>query len=232
MKNSKLGNTALLSIAFMLVLSGLGVSYAAWTETITIQGTVNTGELCWEFADCDTLDHHQPINQGGDYPTDFPDYTCNDGFVFEPGEGWFWALDKDVSWCEQELVDLDEDGHMESVDLTIFNTYPGNFHEVTFYVNNCGTIPLRFNRVLLSDGVHEWVINGFGSHVEMDFNDDGEAEFEILWNEPCGQQIHPGGFSPEFSFWMHCLSPMDQSDVCEFTVSPEAVQWDEYPHQP
>ena len=48
MKTAKLGAMFLISI---MALTGIGVGYAAWTDTIYIQGTVNTGTVSWHFSD-------------------------------------------------------------------------------------------------------------------------------------------------------------------------------------
>jgi len=42
MKTAKIGAMFLVSV---LALAGLGVGYAAWTDTITIEGTINTGNV-------------------------------------------------------------------------------------------------------------------------------------------------------------------------------------------
>jgi len=46
MKTAKLGAMFLISI---MALAGVGIGYAAWTDTITIAGTVNTGSVTWHF---------------------------------------------------------------------------------------------------------------------------------------------------------------------------------------
>ena len=39
----KINKMAAIFIATIFALSGLGIAYAAWTDTITIDGTVTTG---------------------------------------------------------------------------------------------------------------------------------------------------------------------------------------------
>jgi len=48
MKNTKLGT---IFIGSIFVLSGVGVSYAAWFDTLNIYGIVNTGSVSWEVVD-------------------------------------------------------------------------------------------------------------------------------------------------------------------------------------
>ena len=47
MKSAKLGAMFLISV---LALAGIGMGYAAWTDTITIDGTINTGDVEWHFT--------------------------------------------------------------------------------------------------------------------------------------------------------------------------------------
>lgn len=213
---------ALLCLALVLALGTLGVGYAAWTDTIYIEGTVTTGSLCWEFVSCTLLDDDEPVNPGGDYPTGDPDYTCNNGFALEPGVGYFWELDKNVGWGEQEIS---ADG--KTLTVTLNNVYPCYFNILGFYVHNCGTVPLKVDHIL----VNGLKVSGGVPWVLFDLNGDGAFDFEIQWGNNWGAQLEPCGASPEFSFWMHVLQPCPQAqlDMLTFTIEIVAVQWNEYP---
>ncbi len=213
---------ALLCLALVLALGALGVGYAAWTDTITIHGQVNTGSLCWKFASCSLLDHYQPSNYGGDYPTATPDYTCNPGFVLEPEVGYFWELDKNVAWGSQNIS---KDG--KTLSVTLHNAYPCYFNSLSFYVLNCGTVPLKIDHIVINGQS----FSGGVPYVQYDFNGDGKYDFEIQWGDNWGAQIDPGAASPEISFWMHVLQPCPQSqlDTLTFNITLVAVQWDKYP---
>ena len=45
----KINKIAAVFIVSIFALSGLGVAYAHWTDTITITGDVTTGTLKWEL---------------------------------------------------------------------------------------------------------------------------------------------------------------------------------------
>ena len=47
---SHTGKIGLLFLALVIALGGLGVGFAAWTDTITLQGTVNTAAVNWEIT--------------------------------------------------------------------------------------------------------------------------------------------------------------------------------------
>ena len=209
----------LLCLAVVLALGALGVGYAAWTDTITIEGDVTTGSLCWEFVQCRLLDDYEPIDPGGDYPTPTPDYTCSPGFE----GGTFWALDKNVGWGGQNIS---ADG--KTLYVTLNNVYPCYFNELGWYVHNCGTVPLKVDHILIN-GTTKLTASGY---VPIDFNGDGKDDFEIRYGDNFGAQIEPGENSMlEFSLWMHVLQPCPQGmlDELTFTIEIVAVQWNEYP---
>lgn len=217
---------SLICLALVLALGTLGIGYAHWVDTIYIEGEVTTGSLCIEFTDCDLLDDIElggkPVNYGGDYPTAVPDFTCNNGFAYEPGAGYYWPLDKNVGWGAQNIS---ADG--KTLTVTLHNTYPCYFNRLSFYLHNCGTIPLKIDHVVINGQIYD----GGVPYVQYDFNDDGEFDFEIQWGNNWGEQLEPCSRSPEFSFWMHVLQPCPQSqlDTLTFTIEIVAVQWNGYP---
>jgi hypothetical protein len=227
MKN-KINKIAAIFIVSIFALSGLGFAYAAWTETLNINGTITTGEVCWEFYACSLLDELQPTNPGGDYVgmgSPLADYTCSVGFQGPP---FFWHHDKNVGWCTQLIEDRDSNGCNETLNITFNNVYPCYFNSLSFYVHNCGTIPIKVNNV---------EINGQAFYSDfyyvLDLNDNGVNDFEIRYGDNFGQQIEPGEYSYlEFSIWFHVLQDEDpefQSGSFTFTISLTCVQWNEYP---
>ncbi len=209
----------LLTLSLVLALGSLGVAYAAWTDEVTVEGSVTTGSLCWRFPDCVFIDPHPPVNPGGDYPTLTPDYGANPGFApDEQGRG-FWLVDKNVGWGECELS---ADG--KTLNVTLHNAYPCYFNSLSFYVMNCGTVPLKIDHVLINETKLTSV-----SYVPLDLSGDGVYDFEIRYGDNFGAQIEPGPSFLEFSLWMHVLQPAPQNDTLSFSITLVAVQWDEYP---
>ena len=227
----KINKIATVFIVSIFALSGVGMAYAAWTDTITIDGTVTTGSLCWEFDTCFLMDYFQPVNPGGDFPTATPDWTCNPGFVHEPGLGRFWLLDKNVGWGTANIID-DGDGYGKTIEVTLNNVYPCYFNSLSFYVHNCGTIPLKVDHVVVN-GVDIYY-NEF--YQELDISGNGIPDFEIQYGDNFGKQIEPGDYSMlEFSIWMHVLQDEDpafQGETFTFTISIVAIQWNEYTGSP
>ena len=226
----------LLSLSLILALGTLGIGYAAWTDTVYIEGTAETADLCVALGNVLILDHHEPDDPGGDYPTDYPDLTCNDGFVLGPDQLNYWESDKNVGWGEVERVWDEEKECYKTLLVTLHNAYPSYFNGVTFYPYNCGTLPWRIDHVVVSweqnDVLQQFIITSAGTHVPMDYTGDGEFELELMWGDSFGDQVHPGDLPAEISFWIHVLQPAPQDSSLEFTVSFVVVQWNKYPLGP
>ena len=234
----KINKIAALFIVSIFALSGTGIAYAAWFDTITIEGTVDTGSLCWHFTTVKMRDTLAPVNYGGDFPVpeDDADYTCFPGFIYNPEyEDYFWHLDKNVGWGDLQKMDTDEDGRSDTVYVWLNNTYPCYFNELTMYLRNCGTIPLKFNNIVISDTHgNSHYINSGTPIITLDLNNNGIPDFEIWWNDDdFGYQVEPEKRSEELSLWMHVLQDEDpafQSGSFGFSISLTAVQWNEYPY--
>jgi hypothetical protein len=209
---------AFLSIIMLVCLVLIGLVYARWSETLDISGTVNTGEVDWEFVSCSVLDRYAPPPY---YPTPTPDFNAYDGF--NPPE--YFEVDKNVGWGSCSLRDTDSDGDMDTIDVALKNVYPSYFNEVTARARNNGTVPIIIDRVL---------INGYEIRkeptpvVRLDLNGDGKDDVEIWWANGFGTQIHPGNYSPAMTFWFHVLQDAPEGQTLSFSIKIDAVQWNEY----
>jgi len=233
----------LLLLAMILALGGLGVGYAMWYQTLTISGDVSTGSVCWEFCNQRFTDHSSPEGSGyvwtpqspfteEDWLENFADYTTNDGF-----EGGFTRLDKNVAWGTCRILNDEglEDTHGKTIELTMHNVYPSNFNEFGFYVQNCGTLPLRIANVKFLDNNGEVIAtlteNGY---VALDLNNDDQADcpdIEISYKDNFDVEIEAGwgcDDSPEYSFWIHTLQCAPQGKDLTFSIEITAVQFNEY----
>jgi len=191
----------------MLGLLSTGLAYAHWSETLFVNGQVDTGELDWQFTSAIIID------------TTGPDYHCRDGFAGPPPE--YWIGDKDVGSSSIEVDPTDP--HI--VTITLNNVYPCYFTMASVYAQNTGTIPLIIDSVII-DGT---VLNDFPTYpVQLDLNGDGYDDIEIWWKDGFGTQLEPGDPSPEMSFWIHVLQPAPQGTELNFTIEIVAVQWNGY----
>jgi hypothetical protein len=181
----------LLSLAIVLALGALGVGYAMWTDTITIHGTVETGSVCLEFQTdagevvCTGIQTPDGIvypdkNWSGWVTSDDPDImSCPEGYEFE----YVYCVNKDVGRVEIVYLDADDEPFTPSVppspsdpiakklQVTIIDAYPHFAADISFWMCNCGTVP-----VILQDPVIE----------QDDF-------LVIQYGDNLGAQVHPGG---------------------------------------
>jgi hypothetical protein len=193
----------------IIALSIAGFAYAHWSETVTINGTINTGELCWEVTMVNCVD--KPGEK---------DYHCYDGFQ----GNCYWQGDKDVGNTSIQK----KDSH--TIELNLTNVYPSYFTSASFYVHNCGTIPLIIDRVLIKNQTHTVAELRIvpAPVVRLDLNGDGKDDIEILWGDNFGAQLHPCNTSPEISFWVHVLEGAPQGATLSFTIEVVAINWNEY----
>ncbi len=111
----------MISLVLVLALAVAGFSFAAWTEAININGTVNTGDI-------------DPIFTAA--------FTNDDGVVndeqLDPGDdGTDPGQDKNVASKTAAIS-----GDQKTVTCTINNGYPG-YHADTFVtIKNDGSVPV------------------------------------------------------------------------------------------
>lgn len=194
----------------VLGLLSAGVAYACWSQTLSVQGSVETGELDWEFTEVIFID---PPGIGN------LDYHCRDNFAGPSPR--YWRGDKDVGSTWAETTD---DNHV--VALTLHNVYPCYFTMVSVYAHNCGTVPLIIDRVILNGEVTQ---RESPTHpVQLDLDGDGNYDVEVWWKDGFGTQLDPCEDSPEMSFWVHVLQDAPQGTTLRLTIEIVAVQWNEY----
>lgn len=218
----------LVSLALVIALGGLGVGYALWSDTVTISGTAETGELCWE------------ITWGsGSQKEDNPDWNCfydlNGGYKFQTGGPWPPGFPIDYPHPHPKNVattnityEFSLDPHWMSVNIT--NAYPFYYEHISFEVHNCGTIPLRYVKaeIYRDDTLIDTITYGDGSpYIYLDYDDNDDPDIELWWSNGYGLQLHPCG-SHDISFEILILQDAKPESTYEFTIKLLAVQWDQY----
>lgn len=98
---------AALFVAVFVALAVLGLGYAWWTETLTINGTLTTGKLEVKFVDGVTK-------------------SCSSYIE-----------------CTATVSDT-------SISVTVVNAYPCGWCNITFTINNTGTIPAKVKAINIS----------------------------------------------------------------------------------
>lgn len=217
---------AILALALVLAFGSLGVGYAHWSQTLYIEGTVETGVLCWGIENESFLDS-DGFGAGQVPPYD---YTCGVGMT-NPGPS---SPKKNVASVSVTYEDAKGCEHVETplwgtLVVTLDNVYPCFYDEISVRIANGGTIPVDIVSIKL-DGV---AVND----NELYWND--YMEFKLLEPplEDLPYQLDPCS-SYEFSFALHILEEGDEpggpntavagaeeDTTYEFDLVLEGVQW-------
>ncbi len=198
-------------------------AFAMWSESLTLNATVETGELDWEFVpgtliylDACGLEPGHGFFKGNDW---------NASYYPMPGAV---QLDKDVGCTEVWFLDTDGDGDFDKMEVVLHNVYPWYYTHIAFKVHNDGTIPLKIWKVVI-DGLEYYKLNEqeLEQGVELDLNSDGFPDVTVWWGDNFGVQLHPCR-SADISFDITVLQPAPEGEELKFTVGLVAVQWNEY----
>ena len=202
----------LICMALVLALGGLGVGYAAWTDTVYIEQTVETGTVSIGFSKIST-----------DEP--FGEFEGKDvGSI----DGWLTGEVKGTI----EYAGVPTNVY-EKAQVLMANAYPCYQTAVFIDVANVGTIPIYINGMDISMvEVDEfgtvidtltwvWDVVGSSGHFE-----DGGGNIILSMDvvNLVGDQIHPGlKNAVEFDF--HVKQPAKQSATYMITISVTGIQW-------
>jgi hypothetical protein len=219
----------LLALAMVLAVGGMGVGYAAWIDTIYINGTVTSGEVCLaieegtygEVTTCPVSINNPPLRADRNWSgwvKQQGNVSCPPGYKFLTKP----CTNKDVGTVSFSEV-LDDDGNIVQLNVTIDNAYPHFLTHITFQVCNCGTIPVKIYAPVFtqSDFLLIEYRNGVGEQLEP-----GECHEISLF---VGVVQHEGYW--DNGNWIvddprQDLLPMD-TDLT-FTIDIEGIQWNEY----
>ena len=115
-----------IGLILTLCLATVGASYASWTKTLDINGTVDTGQLNVEFLNCAVTDSEQPNVPDGPVDTGSTLVVC---------------------------LDTTGDGHNDSMEVSMEGGYMCYTATVTFDVHNFGTVPVKVRVVDITETV-------------------------------------------------------------------------------
>ena len=134
MQNKKIGAMALI---IAITLSIFGLAYATWSDTVTIDGTLEMGSMTLAF-----------------HPDEILDYVDNEGLLPVPKDiGWAEIYYDPASYVYDDHTD--KDGYKVLV-FVIHDAYPQyEVHFTTVRVHNIGTIPLHITDINVWDPTGE-----------------------------------------------------------------------------
>lgn len=212
----------------VLALSLMGFGFAKWSDSVSITAAAQSGKVDWGFTSYSTMQKDQG-----------PDWTCDPGMdadTVRPA-----PEEKDVGKTTLTLRSDDGDGRLDTLDVEVKNAYPCYYNEISAKVKNYGTIPVIVQKPVLTwigtEGmleqgkVYYLCIGGNGEgRIELAAGSPpGDAVIEIRWMDNAGFQHHPGDIALEESFELHVLQPAEQNHNYKFSITVEAVQWNESP---
>jgi len=197
-----------------LALATMGLAYAMWSQSLYVEGSVDTGELDWELVQgyLIHLDHGNDWNASW-YP-----------------KGGFEQLSKDVGSTTVRQVDSDGDGDLDTIVVTLSNVYPWYGEHIAFKVHNNGDIPLIIWKVVFKNATGAVLYEMYESveyAIELDLNGDGRPDIASWWGDNFGAQLHPCG-TRDISFDITVLQGAPQGETLTFTIEFVAIQWNEY----
>jgi hypothetical protein len=132
----------LLILALVVALGALGAGYAAWSESITVTGTVSAGNLDVDFAVASNdAGNAQDPREGGSW----------DGISWTEGIRWDYdAASTDVTLNPTSDENADA-VTSNTLTITVTDVYPGYKSSVALAVTNNGTIPVKVSTGTITD---------------------------------------------------------------------------------
>jgi hypothetical protein len=186
-------------IMLLIALATTGVAYGLWSKTLTIEGTVNTGEVDarWEVMGTGCFEFY-PWPQGGNF-----------------GE----VLGKDVGdW--DIWVDAEDN---QVLHFEIYNGYPSYAVDCELHFRVMGTIPVfvRGTRIVPGQNLTNCILSGVNEKtLACD-------QLTVILIDNLGTQLHPGDGAAS-SLIVHVEQPADENTIYEFDVGICMAQWNEY----
>ncbi len=212
----------LLMLTLVLALGALGIGYAKWSDTVIINGSVETGNVSLGILD----------TSGGIFSDEGVDPRVIPG---PPGEIFTFVseFDKDVATAtSQDIGDpkclIASQQFFTALHETFDQVYPFYAPVATALLVNCGTVPVKFQDVFLTNVIDgdgcmnciqwQWAIGGAGT---MSFGGVGDmlAALELI-------QVHPGE-TLAFVYQPVFLQDTPQGAALSFDFQFDVAQWNE-----
>lgn len=186
----------------MIALSIIGTSYALWSKTITLSGTVYTGKVDKEFTEIYCFEVSVP--GGGEF----------EGKDVGKCTAWIDANDPEIAWFKIE------------------NGYPSYRVKVDWSQKNTGTIPIKVNDVILKvydkngNEIDTKTCTGLPCKIAGSTH-----PIELDYQNSFGLQLDPGA-SEDNALFVHVNQPAEQKSTYTVSLKERTVQWNEYPVPP
>lgn len=195
----------LLAMGLLLALGTLAVAYGLWSKTLSVGGTVHTGNLdaWWTMRSCGEL--HGWVG-----------WPPPDDYQMPQGE----YLGKDVGSVDASV----DPGDRQIMHFTVQNGYPSYVADCQLHYKNVGDIPLNIiaTTIVPTGNLTNCVLTGNQEKVlKCD-------QLTVVFVDGIGTQLDPGD-SEASSLLIHVEQPAKERTNYEFDVLICAAQWNENP---
>lgn len=150
----------LLAILLIVLLAGVGVAYGLWSETLTIDGTVNTGEVNVKFGD---VNIKEGVAVNGKLTIPEPSEKAN------------------AANCSYEIKGAGTDS--ETLVITTEGAYPSWHCFVTYEVVSTGNVPVHIYqpKVASNHNNYSWVTfeQCYKDDTQLHYNETAECTILI-----------------------------------------------------
>lgn len=218
----------ILALAGVVFLGSLSTGYALWFKSLTVEGTVSTGNvdvsILRAFTDDDgvinevSLDGDDNNAPGTQVYDRWDDLSSAD--PAETGPDPKARYEKDVARCTAA-------GGLGVGAVTAEDVYPSYNCTAWFELQNSGSVPVKIRRITVSTMSTASNLDPSDGAIPLDLSGDilPDADFHVGSLKVC-QQIHSGEI-----VWMdidqHVLQPAPQGTPLGYTVDVEAAQYNE-----
>jgi hypothetical protein len=215
----------LLMLTLVVALGALGIGYAAWTDDINVTGTVETGKLCLDIQS-GTIEEVGgcPDKNWSGWVTTTSAHTrsCPPGYkfvsIYNAPEG------KCVADVTFNPIDTDANGFYDKLEVTINNAYPHFAADISFWICNCGTIPLIVQAPVIEQSPFLLIQYGDNIGAQLHPEDCVEISFYV------GVVQHEGYFNQAHQWIVDDPNAalLPQNATLTFTIDITGIQWNEY----
>jgi len=225
---------ALICLALVVALGGLGIGYAMWSDTVTVVTTVQTGTVnvelvsqksndpgpngletgLWFSGSLDPKDGHQPFN--------IESYWTGLGTI-DP-TGWTWVGPRYIKNVASANCTFTPD----TLTIDIENAYPSYGPDVAFAVQNTGTIPAKVYSIKLVSVTTP--AGTFVKNMNVDANSNGTAYLVKndgtvdTKNAPYNDPSWAPGFDDAYAFSM-VITSIGAAPLLGTQLEPGSSMW-------